>query len=533
MEAILDKLHEHRKLIERILTIMAVLTLVLTVAVSVQDKFTFFATARGKSMHPVFANNDLIPFVPYQLVKGFRQAQVGDIIVYRAPAIPPVWAHRIIEEESPGVFRTKGDNNPRPDSFTITESAILGVVPSLGSYTPSIPAIGGLFLQWQSNQLLRWGIPLGIIVLLLALPSGNRRRVVRRISAYGWFLRRSGITLLCSLIFFTIISFPYLSKSGYTAVGYRIAEGQGIAMGGSAPISFGIIKEGDTKTEERSVGNGGIVPMVALYRVVDDPIEEVHILPPVVLLPPQTTSKIDIQVTGKEIGDWREVTLAMTLAPRLLPVSWIDSLSRIHPIVPNLVIAGAMSFAFGAVIFAIFGPLKRRHRVTSRKRQRFPVKTVAPIASGVGLLVLGFMLPGILSSTALVLDSPLEAQVTTASSETSSIAYGSLSGIGVVAGEPQSAALFWIDNNYAQAVLVEAWPVNGSGMLTDWNGQEIVPPGGSQMLWGTLNAPEAGTHYLEFQVQVFGQPGVLVASFNVPVSVEAEEPQPPPEEEDD
>jgi len=535
MEIILEKIYEKRKLIERLLTVFAVLALSLSVAVTFQGSFTFFAVARGTSMHPVFANNDLMLFVPQQVMTRFREPKVGDIIVFRAPAVPPVWAHRIIEEEEPGVFRTQGDNNPRPDSFVVPEKDILGIVPQWGNYALSFPGLGGLMQKWQSDPIFHWGIPILMLVLLAALPSGNRARIRRRISSRGWLLKRLAIAVGCGLALLVITIYPFLSKSGYTAVAYGVAEGEGIAFGGSAPINLGIIKQGDIRTEEYTMANGSIIPMVAVMQVVNDPLNEVRTSPSISVLPPGNTATIDVEVEAKEIGKWRQVPLAVTMTPYLMPSSWVAKLSRIHPMVPNIMISGVLSLLFGLLIFIIIGRRRRTKPVHTRRRQRFPAKAVAGWTSVGSLFALGFLLPVLLASTALTISGPAVVSVVTAPLESSTIAWRpGEAEVEIVSGTSQLVGLFQIENSYPLGLWIEVGVTcNDGNILADWDASRWLEPYASEGWQGTLDAGslEPGVYLVEFLVRAYTEEGSLVAEWDAPgpVVMVTAPPEPEPE----
>lgn len=535
LRMIQDNLHISRKTLETVLTVCTVLVLILTAAVTVQGKFTFFAVTRGVSMQPVFVTNDLILFPPYSLTRQIRPAQVGDIIVYRAPAVPPVWAHRIIEETSPGVYRTKGDNNPHPDSFDVRDEDILGIVPHLGTNPLSVPYVGLLLLKWQSNTTLRWGTLFLLLMLMVASPSEGRRRRPRRPSGQGWLLRRLAVATGCALFLFVFTLYPFLSRSGYASVGYRVAEGEGIAYGGAASVNFGIVKQGDTRVEERTVSNGGLIPMVVLMQVPADPLNEVSISPTFTVLPPRSSETIEFRVDARSVGEWRKLPVTMTTVPYLLPAACLAFLASFHPMVPNLVISGSISLLLACFAFIYMGRYPRRAPMLRRRRMGIPLlKEIGGAVLVGGLLVTGFVLPSLLASTGMLLELPVATSVITAQHDEATLAWQPAQPV-VGAGEVQTINLFDIDNYYALDIWVETdVNRNDGGILSDWESSEWLGPSTGVGWNGTLDATgglSPGVYRLEFHVKAFTAGGELVADWDVPVDVQVTpaELAPPPE----
>jgi len=97
-------------------------------------------------MYPTISDGDR---VRVQLCVNGSLINVGDIIVYStiATGVNPgyMWiGHRVVEKYEKGNawwFKTKGDNNPEPDSWEVPEYWLLGLVVSIDhaerSYVPS------------------------------------------------------------------------------------------------------------------------------------------------------------------------------------------------------------------------------------------------------------------------------------------------------------------------------------------------------------------------------------------------------------
>lgn len=533
MKLILAKLIGHRKTIEHVLTVLAIVCLIFSALAMAQGKFAFFAVTRGISMQPVFVNNDLILFAPYQLTKHIRPAKVGDIAVFRAPSVPPVWAHRIIEEVEPGVFLTKGDNNPHPDSFLVQEDNILGIVPALGHTPLKIPYAGWLMFKWQSNMILRWGSIAVLLVLLVAMPTESRRRLRKQISGRTWLLQKLGIAAGCALFFFVLTLYPFISRSGYGTIGYQVAEGDGISYGGSASVNFGIIKEGDSRSKERFASNDGVFPMIVYFQTLDDPYHEVHITPSFTILPPRSSATVEFQVEALEIGKWRQASFKMTTVPYIMPLSWITILSQKHPLLPNILVSGVSSLMIAVLVFLVLGRRRKRQPVYNRRYGR--VVLLRGIVGGItlgALVIFGFLLPGILAATAQNVTTPASVSLTVANPHSTLASWGNRN-IEIEAGTTNSANLFRVSNDYAACVLVEAFPIrNDGGILVDWTDALWLDSLTRGAFSGVLDAPEdlpPGRYLLLFEIRAFTPDGGLVAEWETGISVYV---LPPPVQDD-
>ena len=126
-------------------------------AAYISNNFTPLMVVTTASMEPTINVGDLI------YVKGVAPTdiKVGDIITF----VPPrdsikgtLITHRVVEisyETNEVYFKTKGDNNPSVDPWTVTSQDVLGVQTAL------FPGIGGFFL-WIKT-------PAGIVTLITVL----------------------------------------------------------------------------------------------------------------------------------------------------------------------------------------------------------------------------------------------------------------------------------------------------------------------------------------------------------------------------
>jgi len=133
------------------------LTIALVIAVFYFTKQPMpFSAIVGTSMNPVLNMEDLI--TNEQISPS--EVEVGDIIIYRIPPptqtyykCPPVVAHRVVEIKNITtglIYRTKGDNNPSEDPWSVRDCDLMGKVDQ------QIPYLGFpiLFLQSSSGEFL-------------------------------------------------------------------------------------------------------------------------------------------------------------------------------------------------------------------------------------------------------------------------------------------------------------------------------------------------------------------------------------------
>ena len=111
------------------------------------------SVVRSGSMLPAIAKGDLIALK----APVINTLDVGDVIVFQAPpGYPSPMIHRIVDESVRNdivYFRTKGDNNPVADGFSIPETDVIAEYTGI-----RIPYLGYLVLFIQT--------PLGTIVFI-------------------------------------------------------------------------------------------------------------------------------------------------------------------------------------------------------------------------------------------------------------------------------------------------------------------------------------------------------------------------------
>jgi signal peptidase len=125
----------------------------------ISNNFTPFMVVTSGSMEPTLKVGDLI------YVKGVAPAdiKVGDVITFKPPANylqGTLITHRVIDvtyDSNEVYYRTRGDNNPSDDPWTIKSSDIIGVQKAI------VPGIGNYFLWMRTSA----GIAtIGVLLIL-------------------------------------------------------------------------------------------------------------------------------------------------------------------------------------------------------------------------------------------------------------------------------------------------------------------------------------------------------------------------------
>lgn len=123
-----------------------------------------FVLVEGHSMEPMFHIGDLA------VTRREPTYNVGDVIVMKVQQGPRngLIIHRLNSGSANTEWRTKGDNNPVPDAFTITNAQIQG------KYLFSVPGFGGA-LKWVSDNFLGFGAVCAALGLALYAPWRRRK----------------------------------------------------------------------------------------------------------------------------------------------------------------------------------------------------------------------------------------------------------------------------------------------------------------------------------------------------------------------
>lgn len=128
-----------------------------TVGIALLNHLGLVYPVKGKSMLPNILEGDLVFVKP----SSTSDVNIGDIVVYQRK--DTLIVHRVIEKIVIGkevLLRTKGDNNPIPDSTLVDDGMLRGVV------ILHLPALGILTIP-PYNYLLALVLAFGIIYDLM------------------------------------------------------------------------------------------------------------------------------------------------------------------------------------------------------------------------------------------------------------------------------------------------------------------------------------------------------------------------------
>lgn len=152
VNATMSAYREHAKKF-RLRSVLLPIAAILFIAYILSAHMFFFAIVTSGSMEPTFKKGDMV-FMQNILVKP----KVGDIIIFIDPKEtivgnkPVTITHRIIDISGDKI-RTKGDNNPIPDSWRVSKKDILGKVIILNNQPFILKDVGNYFLlDYRTTQ---------------------------------------------------------------------------------------------------------------------------------------------------------------------------------------------------------------------------------------------------------------------------------------------------------------------------------------------------------------------------------------------
>jgi signal peptidase I len=156
-----------------VLTVLA-LTILLPLLCSAEARTEYVClTADGRSMNPTIRDGDQ---VKVKICVDGDQIETGDIIIYCSIVthrldLSCMWiGHRVTKKYwKDGIwhFRTRGDNNPEPDPWSVPEHALLGIVVEINHTDSSQESVA----TSSSDALLPLEIPITPWNILIAFTS--------------------------------------------------------------------------------------------------------------------------------------------------------------------------------------------------------------------------------------------------------------------------------------------------------------------------------------------------------------------------
>jgi len=152
INATMNAYHEHAQK-PRLQKALLPIAITLFIAYILSAHLLFFAIVTSGSMQPTFKKGDLV-FMQDILI----QPKVGDIIIFPDPQKnivsnkPVTVTHRIIEMKG-DIIRTKGDNNPNPDTWKVNKKDVMGKAFVVGSNPVVLKDLGKYFLlDFRTDQ---------------------------------------------------------------------------------------------------------------------------------------------------------------------------------------------------------------------------------------------------------------------------------------------------------------------------------------------------------------------------------------------
>jgi signal peptidase len=123
----------------------------------------------GPSMNPTLREPDLLWVEPY----GNRAVRAGDVVCYKSPEENVNIVHRVVSVGGRGIgglkdgIRTRGDNNPGPDTGVLAAGDLLGRVVSAQRGSQLRPVPGGV-IGWRVAWSVRlrkvvWGVVADVV----------------------------------------------------------------------------------------------------------------------------------------------------------------------------------------------------------------------------------------------------------------------------------------------------------------------------------------------------------------------------------
>jgi signal peptidase I len=297
----------------------------------------------GTSMEPTFKSDDAVMVLPF--VSSMVKPEPGDIIVFERGEGRSLTIHRVVEITSLGIT-TQGDNLAATDQELGFEPVriedIKGFVPVIAGAPIVLPRVGEA-ADIVSGEYRLWVIG-GLAALLAYLAvSEARKKKRRRWVKPGIFQRNQSLLVyggIAAVFVFMVMSFLLAIgyQSGY--IPYTVAKTEGgVSWGGSGGegLDFGTIKVGTEKSELVKQSNSFWLPIVNFYMCSDPYIKFSE--NPMVVEPGHIKHQIiTVEATEENFGSNPAPTEIVT-CPRLLPVSSIVALAKVHPVLLMFVIS--------------------------------------------------------------------------------------------------------------------------------------------------------------------------------------------------
>lgn len=144
----LERFREHKesKLSRNIVVQLLPVLVVLALFYVLTSQNLYFGTVLSGSMEPTFKRGDLV-----LMQSLYAEPRIGDIIMFSpVKGMEPI-THRIISIDQYGYIRTKGDANPKEDSWSFKKGYIIGKSVIIGKKPVVIPGLGSTLVSRAEN----------------------------------------------------------------------------------------------------------------------------------------------------------------------------------------------------------------------------------------------------------------------------------------------------------------------------------------------------------------------------------------------
>jgi len=313
--------------------------------------------------------------------------EVGDVVVFRAEELHGggLTTHRVVEETERG-YITRGDANPFTDqdggeppvkdAQVVAEALQVGgsvvVVPNLGTL---VTGLRGGFADVQRRLAATMGtrallgtqglayLLLGLSALLyvfdLLFASDGRQRDRDRDRSREQGVSPGVVVAALAAVLVVAATAAMVVPAGTQQFGVVSAE--------FASENPTVIEQGEAATLPYTVPNAGLLPVVAYVQPAS---EGVSVTPRRVRVPGRGDAAVDVTLSAPEqTGYYRRfVTEHRYLA--VLPTSVLDSLYRVHPWLPILVIDAALAGGMAVLGLVVLGGRRVRTRERESRHDR-------------------------------------------------------------------------------------------------------------------------------------------------------------------
>ncbi|CAD5243424.1 signal peptidase I [Thermococcus camini] len=297
------------------------------------DRPVFMSYAYSGSMTPTIDKGDLFFINPLA-----RNPDVGDVIVFK---VGSTWTvHRVVAITEDG-YITRGDNNVASDQQShnippIKKDQIGGTVIAPGGHVITVPKVGNYIESGLSD---RGKILLGAILIVVGILAFGSSEAVRGGKRKRFFtLKFRTLFMLASAFLLLMVAISIFVSWEVIPIEYSVTSAGGAREGWYQP--------GEEFQTEITVKNNNLYPM-RYYVSVQEPVtgvssEEFGLSRggeedfTITILAPQKTSVYSTKVK-------------VNAYPPVLPDSVMDTLYRVHPMVPLLAILAVISAFLGAM----------------------------------------------------------------------------------------------------------------------------------------------------------------------------------------